>query len=135
MPQFSSEEQVFLEARKVGNMAQIGEENHPHVTPLCYASTPDAIYIETNGGSWKVRNLERRPEIAFEVDEYVDDWDKLRGIRLQGTVEVLREGREYQAGKTLLFRKYPDQFSKMGWTDGVNVVLKIVPAKLTSWGL
>ena len=97
------------------------EENLPHVTPLCYASTLDAIYIETNGGSWKVRNLERRPEIAFEVDEYVDDWSKLRGIRLQGAIEVLREGREYQAGKMLLFGKYPDQFSKMGWTDGVNV--------------
>lgn len=116
-------------------MAQIGQENLPHATPLCYASTPEVLYIETNVRSWKVRNLERRPEVAFVVDEYFDDWDKLRGIRIQGKVEVLASGSEYEAGKEILFQKYPEQFVRLGWTHGVNAVLKITPIRATSWGL
>ena len=107
MYQFSTEEKAFLEERMVGNMAQIGEGGLPHVTPLCYASTQDALYIETNGRTWKVRNLESRPEIAFEVDEYFEDWDKLRGIRMQGKAQVLREGSEYADGKTAPVSKIP----------------------------
>ena len=62
MPQFSSEEQVFLEARKVGNMAQIGEENHPHVTPLCYASTPNPSTLKPTvvPGKCAIWNVVRR---------------------------------------------------------------------------
>ena len=135
MSQFTPEEEAFLEEQKVGNIAQIGGDDLPHATPLCYSSTRDAIYIETNGRSWKARSLERSPEVAFVVDEYFEDWAKLRGIRMQGHVEVLSEGRDYETGKRLLFQKYPDQFHNMGWTDGVQVVLKITPTKVTSWGL
>ena len=73
MYRFSPQEQAFLELRRLGNMAQIGEDNLPRVAPLCYASTQSVLYIETSGQSWKARNLERRPEIAFEVDEYFED--------------------------------------------------------------
>ena len=135
MYEFSAKEQAFLEYRGVGNMAQVGGGSIPQVTPLCHASTATALYIETNGGSWKVRNLEQRPEVAYVVDEYFEDWEKLKGIRIRGRAEVLREGSEYEAGKQLLFRKYPEQFERMGWVDGVNVVLKIVPTQATSWGL
>ena len=135
MAQFAPGEVAFLRERKVGNMAQLGSDGLPHATPLCYSSTRDAIYIETSVRSWKVRNLERRSEVAFVVDDYFDDWGKLCGIRMQGNVEVLSQGREYESGKRLLFEKYPDQFEGMGWTDGVHVVMKITPTKVTSWGL
>jgi nitroimidazol reductase NimA-like FMN-containing flavoprotein (pyridoxamine 5'-phosphate oxidase superfamily) len=134
MYRFSPKERAFLEAQRVGRMAQIGAK-YLHVMPLCYASTQDTLYVETNGRSQKVRRLEAHPQVAFVVDEYFDDWSKLRGIRMQGHAEVLREGREYEAGKRLLLDKYPEQFKRLGWTDGTNVVLKITATRGTSWGL
>lgn len=135
MYSFSRKERAFLEVQRVGHMAQVGKDRLPHVTPLCHALGPKVLYIETGGASWKVRNLRGRPQVAYVVDEYTEEWGKLRGIRIQGTAEVLREGKEYQSAKRLLFRKFPYQFRKMGWKDGVNVVLKITPVKATAWGL
>lgn len=135
MYHFSPAEHTFLESQRVGRMAQVGEDGLPHSIPLCYASTDSAVYIETSGRSWKVRSLIRLPDVAFVADEYFEDWAKLRGIRMQGKADVLEKGDEYETGKRLLFQKYPEQFEKMGWADGVNVVLKITPTKVNAWGL
>ena len=135
MSKFSATEVAFLDKEGVGRMAQIGSDNLPHATPLCYASSEDAVYIETGISSWKIRNLKKSPDVAFVVDEYFDDWSKLRGIRMLGRGEVLVEGSEYEEGKKLLFGKYPAQMKNLGWVDGTNVVIKITPTKVTSWGV
>ncbi|MDA1189849.1 MAG: hypothetical protein O2854_09295, partial [Chloroflexi bacterium] len=63
-----------------------------------------------------------------------EDWDVLRGIRIQGTAEIIGEGDEYVTTKRLLIEKFP-QFKTLGWKDGVHVIMKIVPNKATSWGI
>lgn len=135
MSMFSAKEVAFLEKEGVGRMAQIGSDNLPHAIPLCYASSEDAIYIETGIDSWKIRNLRKAPNVAFVVDEYFDDWGKLRGIRMQGQGEALESGSEYEKGKKLLLEKFPSQLEKMGWDDAANAVIKITPTKVTSWGV
>lgn len=134
MHRLSPKERVFLELQRVGRMALLAGDGLPHVTPLCHVFARGALYIETNVASWKVRNLGGGQEVAYVVDEYTEDWGSLRGVRVQGTAEVLREGVEYTVAKRLLKRKFP-QFKAMDWTDGVNVVIKITPTRATSWGL
>lgn len=134
MHKFSRKERAFLELQRVGRMAQMGEDGLLHATPLCHVFARGVLYIETNARSWKVRNLGAGQQVAYVVDEYTEVWGNLRGVRMQGKVEVLRDGAEYSSAKRLLMRKFP-QFRNMGWKDGTNVVLKIAPTRATSWGL
>ena len=135
MKKFSERELAFMNQESVGRMAQMGTDAMPHVTPLCYACTERAIYIDTSSNSWKIRNLITAPEVAFVVDEYFEDWDKLKGIRMLGKAEVLADGDDYEIGKVLLFQKYPEQMKNKGWVDGNEVVIKINLTTITSWGL
>jgi len=133
MYRFLPNERAFLELQRVGRMAFIDADGVPRVTPLCHIFSKDVLYIESNSTSWKVRNVGQRRQVAYVVDEYTEVWDNLRGIRMQGTVEVLRKGADYRAAKRLLVGKYP-QF-KAFWNDDLNVVLKLTPTRVTNWGL
>ena len=114
-------------------MALVGGSGIPSVTPLCHVFSKGVLYIETNVASWKVRTLTRSTQIAYVVDEYSENWYNLKGIRIHGTVEVLREGSEYRSAKRMLFRKFP-QFKEL-WEDEVDVIMKVTPIRATSWGL
>ena len=85
----SSKERAFLELQRVGRMAFTDADGAPRVTPLCHVFSKGVLYIEANGASWKVLNVGRRLQVAYVVDEYTEVWGNLRGVRLQGTVEVL----------------------------------------------
>jgi nitroimidazol reductase NimA-like FMN-containing flavoprotein (pyridoxamine 5'-phosphate oxidase superfamily) len=45
----------------------------PHVTAVAYASDEDHVYIRTEPGSKKVRNLEENNKVAFIVDESLSE--------------------------------------------------------------
>ncbi len=133
MYKFTRKERVFLELQRVGRIAVVGPRGFPHVTPLCHAFSKGAIYIEADAESWKVSNANKRREVAYVVDEYTEVWGNLRGIRLRGTMDVLREGAEYKAAKRVLIRKFP----QLGafWDDELHVVMKITPTSATNWGI
>ena len=133
MYRFTRKERAFLELQRVGRIAVVGAKGVPHVTPLCHAFSKGVIYIEADADSWKVSNISRRKEVAYVCDEYTEIWGNLRGIRLQGTMDVLREGAEYKAAKRVLIRKFPQLRSF--WDDEAHVVMKITPTKATNWGL
>ncbi|MBM3944941.1 MAG: hypothetical protein FJ317_05540 [SAR202 cluster bacterium] len=134
MYRLSQKEKKYLEFQRVGRMGLVGEDGLPHVTPLCHTLSKGVLYIQTKGSSWKVRSLQHLAEVVYVVDEYSEDWDALRGVKVHGRVEVLKDGDEYATAKRLLFKKYP-QFKTLGWQDGRDVVMKIVPIKTTNWGL
>ena len=133
MYRFTRQEREFLALQRVGRIAMVGPKGVPHVTPLCHAFSKGVVYIEADAESWKVSNANSRKEVAYVVDEYTEIWGNLRGIRLQGTMDVLREGTEYKAAKRVLIRKFP----QLGtfWDDKLHVVMKITPTKATHWGL
>ena len=133
MYRFTRKEAAYLQLQRVGRLAVVGPQGVPHLSPLCHAFSKGVLYIETDVSSWKVRNASKRNEVAYVVDEYSEDWDNLRGIRLQGTMDVLREGAEYNSAKRMLIRKFP-QFRSF-WDDEEMVVMKITPTKASSWGL
>ena len=133
MHRFTRKERAYLELQRVGRLALVGRNGIPHVSPFCHAFSKGVVYIEAEGSSWKVANAARNKDVAYVVDEYTENWERLRGIRMQGTMDVLRSGPEYSSAKRVLMRKFP-QF-KAFWDDAVHVVMKITPTRATTWGL
>jgi len=133
MYRFTRKERAYLELQRVGRLAVAGRKGAPHVTPLCHAFSKGVLYIEADAESWKVGNASKNKDVAYVVDEYTENWGNLRGIRLQGTMDVLRSGVEYNSAKRVLTRKFPQLRSF--WDDEVHVVMKITPTTATNWGL
>ena len=132
---FSSEEEALLGRRMPGRICTIDEEGRPHCVAIDYLYEKGRIYMGAGPRTKKVRNLERNPEVAFEVDvdEYVGsgkqrflDW---RGLMVQGRAAAVQEearAKEVIAG---LLRKYP------GNSYGVDVaVIEVRPDRKFTWG-
>lgn len=134
MVQFSLKELRYLERQMVGRLATASGKQIPHVVPVCYASNAEKIYIHTGRDSRKVRNIMENRRVAFVVDEYLS-WEKNRGIIVRGYGEVLEGGKDFEAGRSFIYRKYPKWEQEYPIVEGEEVLLAIVPRKILSWGL
>lgn len=97
----------LLKNERVGRIATASKTGIPHVVPVCFVYDGKAIYIPTYYGTGKVKNLQRNSRAAFVVDEYFDDWMKLKGVLVLGEAEIIDSGEEYYYAKRLIYEKYP----------------------------
>jgi nitroimidazol reductase NimA-like FMN-containing flavoprotein (pyridoxamine 5'-phosphate oxidase superfamily) len=131
---FSRKELKFLERQQVGRLATISRYQVPHVTPLCYASDEERIYLSTGYDSKKARNIKESPKVAFAVDEF-NSWEDYRGVMVSGKAEFVVRGKFHQIGRDLIYKKYPKWEEEYPIQEGSNHVLVITPVKVVSWNL
>lgn len=67
----------------IANLATVGADGTPHVTPVWVDVDGGDVVINTPEGRAKVRNLRRSPRVAVSV---VDPQNPYRVLALQGTV-------------------------------------------------
>jgi PPOX class probable F420-dependent enzyme len=87
----------MLREERVGRLALLDDAARPRVLPITYAVAEGSVYTavddkpKTVPGAKlaRVRFMRRRPEAAFLVDRYDDDWERLAWVQFLGTVEVL----------------------------------------------
>ena len=82
------EAQAFLAGRRTMSVATLMPDGRPHLVAMWYGFLDGAPAFWTYGKSQKVRNLERDPRITCMVEEG-DAYERLRGIELSGTAEIL----------------------------------------------
>jgi general stress protein 26 len=87
---------AFLEERRTVICATIGRDGFPHLMPLWYVLRGDASSSKVELWSWtfaksqKVRNLERDPRAALQV-EAGTEYHELRGVMLKADVTIHRD--------------------------------------------
>lgn len=67
----------------IANLATVGSDGSPHVTPVWVDIDGDDVVINTAEGRAKTRNLRRSASVAVSV---VDPKDPFRVVALQGSV-------------------------------------------------
>jgi len=83
------ERKEFLAKGKTIYLASNGEDGFPHLIAMWYAIDPDGtIVMTTFRKSQKVANLQRDPRCALLLEEGAT-YDKLKGVFLRGTCEIL----------------------------------------------
>ena len=57
----------------------------------------------------RLRNIEANPQVEVLIDQYDEDWSRLRWLRLRGTARVVDEPRavELLAAKYPQYRRHP----------------------------
>lgn len=122
MSVFTEPEMEYLDEQRLGRLATVGADSHPHVVPVGfhYDVDDDTIHIggRNFGTSKKFHDAERNGNVAFVVDDLasIDPWQP-RGIEIRGRAETFRED------GTHLGPGYDE-----AW-------MQVHPARIVSWGI
>src|SRR4051812_1525693 len=81
---------AFLHERQTMNIATFGPDGNIHLVAMWYGFIDGKPAFETFTKSQKVLNLKRDPRITVLVEDG-DEYDKLRGVEIVGTVEVTED--------------------------------------------
>ena len=128
----------FLAVARVGRLATAGADGRPLVVPVCYALEGDRIYSAVDAKPKRTRELRRlrniaaNPRVSLVVDEYDEDWTRLRYVIVEGTADVLTGGDEFSRAVDRLVAKYP-QYRALTLPRDSGAVIRIVPDRVVSW--
>ena len=81
----------------------------------------------------RLENLRRVPRAALVVDDYDDDWSRLRWVMVRGPVAFLDEPAAHATALALLRRRYP-QYRQMHLDDPrAHPVVRLAPERVNVW--
>ena len=132
---------AFIQSGRVARMATVDADGCPHIVPICYAYDGSRLYSAVDKKPKRVEatllrrlvNIRGNPRICVIIDEYDEDWSRLRFIIIHGTAAIEPAGAEHRRAINLLRNKYP-QYRTMILEEVVNPVIAITPTKVVSWG-
>ena|SRR5919202_2016429 len=91
----------YLPGQRSGTLASIGPNGFPHQVAMWFVPEPDQILMWTFRRSQKALNLRRNPRASLLVEDG-DTYDTLRGVMVQGEVELIDAlERVLQVGRSL----------------------------------
>ena len=79
---------TFIENSRTATMGTIGADGRPHLIAMWYAVIDGQIWIETKARSQKAVNLRRDPRVTLLIEDGLT-YDKLRGVSVDGTAEIV----------------------------------------------
>jgi PPOX class probable F420-dependent enzyme len=128
----------MLAAARVGRLATAGADGRPLVVPICYVFDGARVYSAVDAKPKRTRelrrlhNIEVNPLISLVVDEYDEDWTRLRYVIVEGHADVLHDGDEFARAIDLLVAKYP-QYESLSLSRDTGALIRIVPARILTW--
>ena len=84
-------------------------------------------------GDKKIKNIRYNPRVSLVVDEYFEDWSRLKGLMIQGEASLIGNGEEYAFARKLLYEKYPPHMELYPIKEGGNMIIKVSPFKAVYW--
>lgn len=131
---------AFVREARVARLATADAEGRPHVIPICFAFDGEHLYTAIDAKPKRVpperlariRNITANRQVAVVVDEYDEDWGRLRYVMLQGTASILREGADHRRAVDLLREKYPQYRAMASFGEGL-LVIRIAPTHWAGW--
>ena len=136
----SDEVAGFISRGRVGHLGTADGKGQPHVVPFCYAFDGAAIFSAvdakpkraTGRALKRIRNIEANPSVCVTIDDYDEDWSRLRYVIVEGTATVLPAGAELEQATEALRAKY-DQYRAMGLSRAGGTMIRLAIERLVPW--
>jgi PPOX class probable F420-dependent enzyme len=128
---------ALLREARVGRLATADAAGRPLVVPVCFAVEGETLYSAVDDKPKRTRELRRlrnvaeNPRVSLVVDEWSEDWSRLRWVIVEGRADVLRTGAEFSRALELLETKYPQYRAMDLRTDGA--VLRLRADRILAW--
>ena len=129
----------ILKSGEYGVLATVTENGMPYSVPLSYAYIEDAgvLYMHcTADGGQKIDNIRVRPEVCFTVVSRTELMPEKFGTKywsanVFGTMEIIEDGPEKQAGIESILRKYSPEHVERGLKYIEGAIHKLCILKLS----
>ncbi|HWN91237.1 MAG TPA: pyridoxamine 5'-phosphate oxidase family protein, partial [Verrucomicrobiae bacterium] len=103
MTALTSEVSEFITRARVGRLATADATGQPLVLPICYAFDGRVLYSAVDAKPkrrvaddlTRVRNIRENAKVSLVIDEYDEDWSRLRWVILQGLADVVTTGEDF----------------------------------------
>jgi PPOX class probable F420-dependent enzyme len=130
-----TEEKRYLLTKKRGFLATVNDYGTPTLVPVCFAYDDGVLYTGVDAKPKtsrlaRISNVKRRPEVAFIVDTYSDDWMGLSYLLIHGKAALVTSLRERRHAVRLLTKKYP-QYRWLG--KEMKAIVKITVKRTKFW--
>jgi PPOX class probable F420-dependent enzyme len=117
----------LLAGHYILTLATNREDGWPQATTVGYVNDGLALYVMTFPQAQKVANIRRDPRVSLTVDREEPDWNRLKGLSMAATAEIVDDPAEIQRAGGLMIAKFP-QIKDMPQPDPADVtVLRITP--------
>ncbi len=114
----------YIGEARVCRIATAGAGGAPHVIPVCPVFDGDrTLAVDLGPESVTARALRANPRAAVLIDDYDDDWSKLRKVVLHCIATPIA-GAEQDAAWERIRAKYP-QYGSVNWAPRLTMALRI----------
>ena len=122
----------FIADAAVCRVATVRPSGDPHIIPVCPAYDGDStVFIDIARDGVSAKAIAANSSVTVVIDEYDDDWSKLRAVILRCSAEPLA-GDELLAAWEFFRTKFP-QGEAIGWAPRLSLGLRI--QSWTEWGI
>lgn len=101
---------AYMAAHNICSFATTREDGFPQANTVTYANDGTNIFFVTARESQKIKNIKFNNKVSLTIDEYYPDWskmNKIKGITLGGTADILTNKEEIDKAMELLLKKFP----------------------------
>jgi uncharacterized protein YhbP (UPF0306 family) len=107
----------YLGSEKTVTLATSSSDGVPHATTFMYANDGLSIYFWARPTSTTAKQVEGNSRVSFAIDEYVEDWNKAKGIQGDGECGRITDGEELARALALFGDKFPSPSSGASTTS------------------
>jgi uncharacterized protein YhbP (UPF0306 family) len=100
----------------------------PHAATYMYVNVGPLLYFWARPESATAKQIEQNPVVSFTVDDYVEDWTKMKGVQGTGECRVLLNSEEIINVVRAFADKYPDAQGS-GSTTNISF-FRVAPTQL-----
>jgi general stress protein 26 len=118
----------YLASQKTVTLATASPDGNPHASTFMYANEGPTLYFWARPTSTTATHLRNNPRASFAIDEYVEDWNRAKGIQGTGSAEQVSAGDEVAKVVGLFADKFPSPSS--GASTANITFFKITPTAL-----
>src|SRR5215471_573125 len=124
----SKSETDFVKAQGVARLSTVNAQGMPHNVPVCPVWDGGNVYVATEKGAVKMKNLEANSKATIVFDVYRDSWRDLRGVMLQCVTHVVGEA-EFKRIRRKLYTKYPHYKTDAPLQPEDSAIIELRPDK------
>jgi len=116
----------IMKNHNILTLATLREDGYPQATTVTYANDGLTIYFCTARDSQKIINIRNCNKVSLTIDKDYEDWNKIKGLSMAATAEVLTNPDEIEKAMNYLVKKFPF-LAEMPEPEEPMAVVKITP--------
>ena len=128
----------MLATARVGRLATVDAAGQPLVVPVCFAVVGERLYWAVDDKPKqtrrvrRLRNIGENPRVSLVVDEWDEDWRRLRWVIVEARAAEVIDPAERTRALDALVEKYP-QYATMQLHRVAHAVVGIAPDRVIAW--